>query len=74
MARAAPVGAEELPATELYHNADVCPWEISEGALTLTVDASRGKLAHRIVPHGLYRGDAHCQLGCHLVQTPRLQV
>ena len=73
-ARAAPVGAEELPDPELSHDAEVCPREIREGALIVTVDASRGKPAHGTVPQGLYRGDAQGQLGCHLVQMPRLQV
>jgi hypothetical protein len=73
-ARAAPVGAEELPDTELSHDVEVGPREIRKGALIITVDASRGKAAHGTVPQGLYRGNAQGQLGCHPVQMPRLQV
>jgi hypothetical protein len=73
-ARAAPVGAEELPDPERSHNTDVCPQEIREGAFIVTVDASRGKPAPGTVHQGLSRGDAQDELGCHLVQMPRLQM
>jgi hypothetical protein len=73
-ARAAPVGAEELPDPERSHNAEVCPREIRKGALIIPVDAARGKVAHGTVHQGLSRGNAHGQLGCHLVQMPCLQV
>jgi len=73
-ARAAPVGAEELPNLELSHDAEVCPREIREGAFIVTVDAARGKAAHGTVPQSLSRGDAQGELGCQLVQMPRLQV
>ena len=73
-ARAAPVGAEELPDLERSHHTEVCPREIRAGAFIVTVDASRGKAAHGTVHQRLSRGDAQGQLGCHLVQMPRLQV
>jgi hypothetical protein len=45
-ARAAPVSAEKLPDPERSHDADVCPWEIRQSALIITMDAARGKPAH----------------------------
>ena len=73
-ARAAPVGAAQLPDLERSHHTEVCPRESRAGAFIVTVDASRGKAAHGTVHPRLSRGDAPGQLGCPLVQMPRLQV
>ena len=73
-ARAAPVGAAKLPDPELSHDADVCPWQIRQSALIITLDAARGQPAHGTMHQRLSRGDAPGQLGCPLVHMRRLQV
>jgi hypothetical protein len=73
-ARTAAIGAEKLPHAELEYDTDGGPWEIGESAPVVTVDAPGGKPADRTVYQGLRRGDAHSQLGCGLVEMPRLKM
>ena len=69
-----PLAQKNFRTWSCTHDADVCPREIREGALIVTVDAARGKAAHGTMHQSLSRGDAQGELGCHLVQMPRLQV